>query len=79
MNFYLRYQTYDLDKLIKENNKLEVHMGNGWYKGRFWTKEKNIFGSKYKLCAIISLQYKNGQEEKIYTDNTWKVKKVLKL
>ena len=74
-DFYLRYQTYDLDKLIKENNKLEVHMGNGWYKGRFWTKEKNIFGSKYKLCAIISLQYKNGQEEKIYTDNTWKVKK----
>ena len=50
-------------------------MGNGWYKGRFWTKEKNIFGSEYKLSAIILLQYNNGNEEKIYTDNTWKVKK----
>ena len=71
---YLRYQTYDIGKLIKEENKLEVHMGNGWYKGRFWTKENNIFGSEYKLSAIILLEYKNGKEEKIYTDNTWKVK-----
>ena len=72
---YLRYQTYDISQLIKNENKIEVHMGNGWYKGRFWTKEKNIFGSEYKLSAIILLQYNNGNEEKIYTDNTWKVKK----
>ena len=70
---YLRYQTYDIGKLIKEENKLEVHMGNGWYKGRFWTKD-NIFGTEYKLSAIIFLEYKDGKEEKIYTDDTWKVK-----
>ena len=74
-DFYLRYQTYDIFDLLKEKNKIEVHMGNGWYKGRFWTKEKNTFGSDYILCGMIYIKYKNGTEVNIITDNSWKVKK----
>ena len=74
-DFYLRYQTYDICHLLQEKNKIEVHMGNGWYKGRFWMKEKDTFGSEYILCAMIYLKYKNGTEVKILTDNSWKVKK----
>ena len=74
-DYYLRYQTYDIYNLLKEKNKIEVHMGNGWYKGRFWLKEKNTFGSDYILCAKIYLKYKNGNEINIYTDISWKVKK----
>ena len=74
-DFYLRYQTYDIYQLLKEKNKIEVHMGNGWYKGRFWMRKKNIFGNDYILCGMIYLKYKNGTEVKIFTDNSWKVKK----
>ena len=74
-DYYLRYQTYDINELIKEKNIIEVHMGNGWYKGRFWTKEENTFGSKYKLCAKIYLEYNNGKEIVINSDETWNVKK----
>ena len=74
-DYYLRYQTYDITELIKETNIIEVHMGNGWYKGRFWMKEKDTYGSDYLLCALIFLKYKNGTEVKIQTNNSWKVKK----
>ena len=74
-DFYLRYQTYDIFNLLQEKNKIEVHMGNGWYKGRFWTKRGNIFGDEYKLCALIYLEFNNGTKINIYTDNFWKLKK----
>ena len=74
-DFYLRYQTYDIYELLKEKNKIEVHMGNGWYKGRFWLREKNSFGSDYILCGLIYIKCKNGTEINIYTDNSWKLKK----
>ena len=35
-NYYLRYQTYNITQLLKEEkNIIEVHIGDGWYKGRF--------------------------------------------
>ena len=35
-DYYLRYQTYNIEQLLKkENNIIEIHMGDGWYKGRF--------------------------------------------
>ena len=52
---YLRYQTYDITDLIScGENKIEIHMGDGWYKGRFGIDKPlerggNVFGSKYIL------------------------------
>ena len=77
-DYYLRYQTYDITKLIKEKNILEVHMGNGWYKGRFGIdftgKQYNIWGDQYKLCAKIIIKLKNGKEIYYETDESWKIK-----
>ena len=46
---YLRYQTYDISKLIKDENKIEVHMGNGWYKG--------VFGLRKKIFLEVNINY----------------------
>ena len=78
-DYYLRYQTYNITTLLKENNHIEVHMGDGWYKGRFGTARENnkndeIFGDEYKLCAHILIEYENGQTQNILTNTTWKVK-----
>ena len=41
MKFYNDYnkeiqiQTYDIAPMLKANNRIEVYLGNGWYKGRF--------------------------------------------
>ena len=76
-DYYLRYQTYDITNILKEKNKIEVHMGDGWYKGRFGIsggKSDKIFGDEYKLCGHILIQYEDGKIQNILTDETWKVK-----
>ena len=79
-NFYLRYQTYNITELLKENksNIFEIHMGDGWYKGRFGfhkgEHEKNLYGKEYKLCLTIIIEYKDNSIDNISTDETWKVK-----
>jgi alpha-L-rhamnosidase len=79
---YLRYQVYDIKNLLKqnENNKIEVHMGDGWYKSRYgiandYGKQDEIWGNEYKLCAKIIIVYNNGEIKEFSTDDTWKVKK----
>ena len=77
-DYYLRYQTYNITKLLKENNNIiEVHMGDGWYKGRFGMnkeKEYNIFGDEYKLCLHILIEYNNGKIVNIFSDESWEIK-----
>ena len=79
-DYYLRYQTYDITQLIKnEKNKIEIHMGDGWYKGRFGVtrgdgKNDEIFGDEYKLCLHLLMEFDDGSTQDILTDETWKVK-----
>ena len=83
-DYYLRYQTYDITELLKlnEENKIEIHMGDGWYKGRIGInkpieKGGNVFGDEYKLCLNLSVYYKDEKEKAltIESDQSWKVKK----
>ena len=76
-DYYLRYQTYNITNLLKEKNIIEVHMGDGWYKGKFGmnpANQNNLFGEEYKLCAHILIEYTDNSIVNILTDNTWKVK-----
>ena len=82
-DYYLRYQTYDITNLLKQNeeNKIEVHMGDGWYKGRIGInkpidKGGNVFGEEYKLCLNILIIFNDENEKnfEIKSDESWKVK-----
>ena len=72
-DYYLRYQTYYITELLKEKNSIEIHMGEGWYKGRFhWFN--NTFGDEYKLCLHILIEFKDESVLNILSDESWKVK-----
>ena len=77
-DYYLRYQTYNITELLETKNILEVHMGDGWYKGRIGllrgAKQDDVWGNQYKLCAHIIIKLENGNEIHYETDETWKVK-----
>ena len=82
-DYYLRYQTYDIINLLKlnEENKIEIHMGDGWYKGRIGInkpldKGGNVFGDEYKLCLNIVITFNDEKEKnlEIKSDESWKVK-----
>jgi alpha-L-rhamnosidase len=70
----LQYQTYAADKMLKEQNKLEITVGNGWYKGIFgFAMTPNIYGDRVAVLAELHITYSDGTTEIIKTDESWKV------
>ena len=70
---YLRYQTYDVTDLIRGENRLEVWLGNGWYKGRlgFDGGKCDRWGSRYLLGARLEWTDAGGAAHVLETDETW--------
>jgi alpha-L-rhamnosidase len=71
----LQYQTYDITPMINENNRIEISLGNGWYKGRFGLDDaSNNFGDRFAAIAELHLEYEDGRNEVIATDTSWNYK-----
>ncbi len=70
---YLRYQTYDVTHLLQQDNKLEVLLGNGWYRGRFGLNggRENTFGSQPMLAAKLIITHADGTVTVLETDESW--------
>ena len=67
-----QYLTFDVTEGIQKENKLEVSLGNGWYKGKFGLAGQiENFGNRFLLIAELHLTYTNGEEQVIVTDDTW--------
>lgn len=69
----IQYLTYDItDDLSyeKAENKLEISLGNGWYKGRFGLGggPTENFGNRFQMIADIRLTYEDGTVKTIGTD-----------
>ena len=77
-NNWVQYQTYDVTDLIKDDNLMEVTLGNGWYGGRFGfsSKEgqKGYYGEGYKMLAELRLVHSDGTVSVIASDDSWNVK-----
>ena len=57
---------------MKEQNRLTVSLGNGWFKGKFGlNNQSNNFGDEFKLIAELRLVYEDGEVQVIGTDETW--------
>lgn len=74
---WIQYQTYDVTEYLEEENTIEVMLGNGWYRGRFGfdQSEKPAYGDTWKLIAELHIQYEDGSEVLIVTDDSWKVRR----
>ncbi len=71
----LQYQVYDVTEMLRTQNKLEMTVGNGWYKGIFgFTLRANIYGDRVGAFAELHLTYEDGTCETIVTDESWKVR-----
>ena len=68
----VQYQTFDITKMLKAENEIEVLLGNGWYKGKFGLgHQENNFGDFFALLAEIRISFVDGTEEVIGSDETW--------
>ena len=76
-NTWIQYQTYDVTDLMREENRIDVMLGNGWYKGRFGftshAGEGGFYGDAFLLIAELRIRYADGSEECVATDESWSV------
>ena len=68
----VQYITFDITENVKEQNRLTVSLGNGWFKGKFGlNNQSNNFGDEFKLIAELRLVYGDGEVQVIGTGETW--------
>ena len=65
------YQTYDVTGYIQPENKLEVTLANGWYKGRFGLDREKPYGDRFGLLAELHLTYADGSTQVVCADEGW--------
>lgn len=73
-NKRMQYQVYDVTPLLKPGeNAIGVSLGSGWYRGYLaWEGKKDIYGKDLALLLQLEIQYTDGTNEIIVTDQTWK-------
>lgn len=72
---WIQYQTFELDLKTGEN-KVEVLLGDGWYKGQFGiSKKEENYGDKLACIGELHIWYKDGSKEIVSTDTSWKARK----
>jgi len=70
----LQYQAYDVTNLLQAGkNAIAVSLGSGWYRGIIgFDNNKNYYGKDIALLLQLQIQYSDGTEEKVVTDESWK-------
>lgn len=68
-----QYQTYDVTEYIKTENRLDITVGKGWYRGMlFEWRERDLWGGFSALIAALYIEYEDGRKQIISTDKHWK-------
>ncbi|MBR2025036.1 MAG: family 78 glycoside hydrolase catalytic domain [Clostridia bacterium] len=69
----VQYQAYDITNILKEENVLEVLVGDGWYNGKInFLVANNV--PKALICQI-DIEYTDGNKETVTTDEKWLCRK----
>ena len=70
----LQYQVYDITSMLDEQSEITVPVGNGWYKGYLnGDGENHFYGDRVALLAMLCLEYEDGSDAVIGTDEKWEV------
>ena len=70
----LQYQTYDITaQLVQKQNAIGIALGDGWFRGNLgWVDKRNNWGDKLAAIAQIIVEYSDGSETVISTNDNWK-------
>ena len=75
---WLPYQTYDITASVKKgDNRVEIMLGNGWYKGRYGLTFEAPFqyGHEFACICEIHIAYANGGSRIFSSDLQWNAKR----
>ncbi len=70
----LQYQTYDITSFLEKKNELVFTVAGGWAVGVFGLMNANKLGAdRLSLKALVRIEYEDGTNEEIKTDEHWLV------
>lgn len=74
--FWIQYQTIDVTGDLRPgSNRIDVYLGNGWYKGKFGYLNKgelrDYYGHEFKLLADLYISREGEADRVIGTDTGW--------
>ena len=76
---FIQFQTYEAEEYLTEGeNHLEIWLGDGWYKGRYFSLGPvayGKYGTEQAALAELKIVYEDGTTEEILTDENWKCRK----
>ncbi len=68
----LQYQTIDVTGLIESQNKIEITVANGWFKGILGFYGQGChYGNRTALIAQLEITYVDGTFDTVFTDESW--------
>lgn len=73
-DYRYQYQTYDVAEWLHAGkNALGATLGDGWFRGNIgWEHNRNSYGSKLGLLAQLVITYKDGAQQIVGSDESWK-------
>ena len=65
------YHTYDVTQMMRPgDNAIGAILSDGWYAGYIWAG-RDTYGTVPKLRVLLRIEYADGTQEDIVTDETW--------
>lgn len=72
---WIQYQTFELDLRVGIR-RFEIVLGDGWYKGWYGLRKFcENYGDRLAALAEIRIEYEDGTEDIIGTDESWKARR----
>lgn len=69
----LQASTHDVTDMLRAENRVEILLGNGWYKGRYGLGlVENNYGDRFGCIMELRVEYADGTEQVFGTDGTWR-------
>lgn len=69
----IQYQIYDVTSLIQKENKVELRLADGWYRGSSAAYGvTNVYGVQTSVIAQLEITLTDGTVQTYVTDDSWK-------
>jgi len=74
-NNRVQYQVYDVTEMLRKGkNAFGAILADGWYSGEVWSHPgRGSFGFDRRFIGQLSIDYIDGTNETIITDDSWKL------
>ena len=69
----IQYQTYDVTSLMQKENKVELRLADGWYRGSCAAYGvTSVYGVQTSVMAQLEITLTDGTVQTYVTDDSWK-------